>query len=488
MESKQEVEKRIQVLELSLKRLYSRIDEVHDELDQLKNQLKNFEGGEDREQQNKNDDKKPMETDPVSQTLPQKTTVPVVNPTTPSTPLTKSATPAEPSLPKYTTEQKAKSVLITGTPFATKPAEPQKLSPAQDEVDPRKKYYVIFNGPNAGIYKDWHIANSYIQGRQVTHKSYPTYVEAQKAFDESRPTWAKAAAKLPQPNEQIRKMVNLNPRARDIISNIPTRQSILEQRKPKANEFTAMWASIVEWTEEEGVTSGFYPSERISPKAVFIQGSSPALVYKYWINGLTDTIYLSDNLKEIGDFPQRYIEAVTNFRRFAAKEKPLFISSFSSYPAFNEDGTLCVPSICIDKIGVFNGDYIPRGEPQYTELTDELYVYRLCQVFDESRKITFSKKFKVNYVGPHNIVYSLAGREPSPEMLKHFLRIEEPFLNLGGIFRNFPEADRRLICKEMKTVKDHNCSLCNEEAKEEDEVIIDDDCSDANEHLEKTLA
>lgn len=156
MESKDEVAKRIRILELSLKRLYSRIDEVHDELDPLKTQLQNFEGGENREQQNtKNGEKISMETDPVSQTTPQKTTDPVVIPTKPKTPpLTKSATPAEPSGPKYTTEQKAKSVLITGTPFAQKPAEPQKLSPAQDEIDPRKKYYVIFNGPNAGIYKD----------------------------------------------------------------------------------------------------------------------------------------------------------------------------------------------------------------------------------------------------------------------------------------------------------------------------------------------
>lgn len=499
-EQKQQLTKRLRTLELSLKRLYLRIDEVHDEIDEVKAQLQNFEGGEKstknetKHNENKNVAQRKRKrceqrSRPSFSNHTSKGSKP--NPTKPETPQAKTAIPAEPTGPKYTADQKAKSVLVTGTPFCPKPTEPkaQQASPVTNEADPRKKYYVIFNGDNAGIYKDWHIVNSYIQGRAVTHKSYPTYVEAQKAFDESRPTWAKTAAKPPQPNEQIRKMVQLNPRAKDIINNIPTRQSLLEQRKPRANEFTAMWTSIVNWTQDEGA-AGFYPTDGVSPKVVFVPGSHPSMVYKYWANGLTNTIYLSENLRELNEFPRKYVEAVANFQKWVAKGKPLFISSFSSYPAFNQDGSLCVPALSIDKVGSFNGDYIPRGEPQYTDLTDELYVYKLCKVYDESRKLTHTKNFKVNYVGANVLLYSLSKKEPSPEVLQYFIKFEEPFLHINGVFKNFSNEEKMMICQEMKGVKEHACPFCTKkEESEDDEIIVDDDeCSDANEHLERVMA
>ena len=48
-----------------------------------------------------------------------------------------------------------------------------------------KKWYVIFNGENKGIYDNWGIANSYILWKNVIQKSYKTKNEAEAAYREA---------------------------------------------------------------------------------------------------------------------------------------------------------------------------------------------------------------------------------------------------------------------------------------------------------------
>nr|KAJ0199762.1 hypothetical protein LSAT_V11C600334330 [Lactuca sativa] len=71
-------------------------------------------------------------------------------------------------------------------------AEKQTMTPNQEEYPPLqadhkniKKWYVIFNGENKGVYDDWGIASSYILGKNIIHKSYRTKNEAETAYNEA---------------------------------------------------------------------------------------------------------------------------------------------------------------------------------------------------------------------------------------------------------------------------------------------------------------
>ncbi|CAI9290488.1 unnamed protein product [Lactuca saligna] len=57
--------------------------------------------------------------------------------------------------------------------------------PLQADHKNIKKWYVIFNGENKGVYDNWGIANSYILGKNVIHKSYKTKTEAKSAYNEA---------------------------------------------------------------------------------------------------------------------------------------------------------------------------------------------------------------------------------------------------------------------------------------------------------------
>lgn len=64
------------------------------------------------------------------------------------------------------------------TKVTKKSTIPQDFPPLQTENKDVKKWYVIFNGANKGIYDDWGISNSFIPGQNVIHKSYKTKNEA----------------------------------------------------------------------------------------------------------------------------------------------------------------------------------------------------------------------------------------------------------------------------------------------------------------------
>nr|KAJ0220689.1 hypothetical protein LSAT_V11C200054410 [Lactuca sativa] len=66
----------------------------------------------------------------------------------------------------------------------------QTMTPNHEEYPPlqtdhKKKWYVIFNGENKGVYDDWGIASSYILGKNIIHKSYRTKNEAETAYNEA---------------------------------------------------------------------------------------------------------------------------------------------------------------------------------------------------------------------------------------------------------------------------------------------------------------
>ncbi|XP_071728727.1 uncharacterized protein [Rutidosis leptorrhynchoides] len=232
--------------------------------------------------------------------------------------------------------------------------------------EPKKKWHVIFDGPSKGIY-NWATANQFILGISVTHKSCTTLEAAKAAFNEAYKTIATQPA-----NEAKRSgsgMVNLNHylygqtaslnainRMKSILSTIEKE----DKKKPFTHSFQRLWDNLVNYNEKYA-TMMFYPKNRkTGPKAVFLPEASPLI---YFVHRLIDTLYIDGRtLHEIKELPQRMQEAITRYRDNFAKEREIFLRMHSSYPMFNEDQQLLVPSFTIAYLGVSNGNYPTRDE------------------------------------------------------------------------------------------------------------------------------
>lgn len=96
----------------------------------------------------------------------------------------------------------------------------------------------------------------------------------------------------------------------------------------------------------------------LHPKAVFLADLSDHMTYwDYFSHGVIDTIYLeATNLHCINKFPSAIQTIIKKYKtRSAKQERGLFIKMHSSFPIFDEDSQLLVPSITLANMGISNG-------------------------------------------------------------------------------------------------------------------------------------
>lgn len=103
-------------------------------------------------------------------------------------------------------------------------AEAEEAAAAQGASS---KWYVIFDGPFAGLYKNWAIVNSHVQGQKYTFKKYDTKEEAQKEFNEAY----KTITKMPAQEKAKEKMAPQKIRTPIIISDIMTTSEKIKMKQ-----------------------------------------------------------------------------------------------------------------------------------------------------------------------------------------------------------------------------------------------------------------
>ncbi|GKB06250.1 hypothetical protein Tco_0834483 [Tanacetum coccineum] len=128
---------------------------------------------------------------------------------------------------------------------------------------------------------------------------------------------------------------------------------------------------------------------RIRPKAIFFPEAPPRDIYDYFIHGLLDTLYINgDTLKELQEFPLRVQSIIKSYKEVFAKGRELFLSMHSSYPIFDREQKLLVPSITVAHLRVSNQKYPSKDEDvEYTTPTMNDLAFSLAEVLAASSKI-----------------------------------------------------------------------------------------------------
>ncbi|CAI9271750.1 unnamed protein product [Lactuca saligna] len=242
-------------------------------------------------------------------------------------------------------------------------------------------------------------------------------------------------------------------------------------KKPSAKKFA--WDSLISYTEVHSLM-GFYPvARRPGPKAIFLADlSDPMTLWDYFIHGFIDTIYLEGtNLHCISEFPSAVQTIIRNYKvRFAKQERGLFIKMHSSYPIFDEDSQLIVPSITFANMGISNGskptkDDLPRESP-----TQDHLIFALAGVYLASSRIGNGKdqksRIRVNYASKTFIIYSLTDSEITPEAMKAIETFEQPFEKFSHQLAELPADIKKQLCKHIMHAPRHNCSHCSENTEE----------------------
>nr|KAJ0185503.1 hypothetical protein LSAT_V11C900488210 [Lactuca sativa] len=142
----------------------------------------------------------------------------------------------------------------------------------------------------------------------------------------------------------------------------------------------------------------------------------------------------------------------------------------SSYPIFDEDSQLIVPSVTFANMGISNGskptkDDLPRESP-----TQDHLIFALAGVYLASSRIGNDKdqksRIRVNYASKTFIIYSSTDNEITPEAMKAIETFEQPFENFSHQLAELPADIKKQLCKHIMHAPRHHCSHCSENTEE----------------------
>nr|GEU75050.1 hypothetical protein [Tanacetum cinerariifolium] len=283
-----------------------------------------------------------------------------------------------------------------------------------------------------GIYTDWATASTHIIGKSVSYKSYLAKEAAEKALEESYKTIAT------EETQKSKQFVSLNQHlqsqaaklnAFNRMKNIPIAKEKEEMRRPTVENFQRLLDILMNYNEVHA-TMLFYPQKKrnIGPKAVFMLEASPKDIYDYYVHGLVDTIYINgETLKELQEFPLKVQGIIKGYKEVFAKVRELFLKIRSSYPIFDKEQKLLVPSITVAQLGVSN-----KGYPE--------------------------KDGKIECAPP-----TIEDLERIDEVqLKVLSDFEDQIELFLGLLALFPEDLKQQLCSYMTRNTRHHCYYCSE--------------------------
>lgn len=378
------------------------------------------------------------------------------------------------------------------------------------------KVYVVYNGPNPGIYSSWPEASKAIQGTPgLVHRSFKNRIEAEGSFAEyKRP-------KLLKPTEVISKLVlkqeqesflSKLTRSQDEgssgssklvrLGTIPqppvfktTEQEREELKKIRPDQWFYLSNLIRKNTElkEEGICSSDrrYP-EFIHSKYNVYSGVDPKLIYQIFFAGLLDNLYPGETLEELKYFPDHFQKAVRNFKKIARSgNRPIFLRFNSSILDWGERQEEKYPYHII-RIGLMSPEKNQeKGIVQPVRDVDPNVLhleraYTLNNIYRELRKISKESEVKVNYFTSKIMMLSHKNKKLTEEDAEKVIRFESRF-NSNEL--DVSPTTQKLFCLLAKEVKDHQCVICartEEEEKVVQPLLSDDEEATDNTYLDSS--
>jgi hypothetical protein len=343
------------------------------------------------------------------------------------------------------------------------------------------KHYTIFNGPNAGCYKDWSTVQALVTGKPVAYKGYPNYGLARQAFLDycmknnislhTTPTLI-TPADLLQPKNIPSYAEKAKMPANPVQERTFARFNKISVKNPDSHDFISLetFMQYFRLAEVCNITEGCFISQ-INGHRYFNagEGADPGMVATLFYCGLLQTICPSANLQEISRLPQGVYTAVKHYRTKVLKEqnRRVLLTLRSSYLDWHEteDETDCLknyPAYHFIKIGMLRQvDVTPctsikeEVTNNINQLLPSLRAQSLGRIISKVRKFFKDSMIRVNYQSPHCIIISDSLSVISDQDCRRLQDFEAQFY---GNDLEVSYTTKKLYCAYGS--RDHKCSLC----------------------------
>uniref|UniRef100_A0A151UDX1 Enzymatic polyprotein n=1 Tax=Cajanus cajan TaxID=3821 RepID=A0A151UDX1_CAJCA len=361
-----------------------------------------------------------------------------------------------------------------GSSSGTKNPEKER----EQSIPQKGKCYVIFDGPNKGVYRDWNIARSYINGYNVTHQSFPTIEKAKEAFknayktvatSEDNPDYVKKSS--------IEKMLSF----RKVQAAAAVKITADWQR------FNNGWKMCTHYNVEVAKENLFPKNTNLGAKAVFYKGADASTLYSFFINGLVSDVYLQEengSFPELSFFPVKAQKVVEKFNRYCIKGKELQLKISSTYPFFDEEGKVICPSRHIIRMSELSPRATVTQDDRRIEYTDKLWSQSYAQWCKEAAKLGLKDKhFAIQYEDSEMIVYTRHSKEANEKMIQKMINFRKPVIKHLNDFEKIPRDWLGIIHDKLQKEEEHSCPLCRVSLTEEDFPVLSE--SDPTQHVDE---
>jgi len=363
------------------------------------------------------------------------------------------------------------------------------------------KHYTIFNGPNAGCYKDWSTVQPLVHGKPVAYKGYPNYGLARQAFIDycmknnislhTTPTLITPADLLQPKNiPSFADKVRLPPNP--VQERTLARFNKISVKNPDSHDFISLetFMHYYRLSEVCNITEGCFISQTNGHRYFNAgEGADPSMVSTLFHCGLLQTICPSANLQEISKLPQGVYTAVKHYRTKVLKEqnRRVLLTLRSSLLDWHEteDEMDCLknyPAYNFIKIGMLRQIDVTPCTSIKEEVTSNLNLLlpslraqSLGKIISKVRKFYKDSMIRVNYQSPHYIIISDSLSVISDQDCKKLQAFEAQFY---GNDLEISYSTRRCYCAYGS--KDHKCNLCFEKDTPVDPMEEDDNSTDNN--------
>nr|BCW03862.1 inclusion body protein [Cauliflower mosaic virus] len=344
---------------------------------------------------------------------------------------------------------------------------------------PHSNYYVVYNGPHAGIYDDWGSAKAATNGVPgVAHKKFATITEARAAADVY--TTAQQAERLnfiPKGEAQLKpksfvKALTSPPKQKaqwltlgvKKPSSDPAPKEVSFDQETTMDDFLYLY-DLGRRFDGEGDDTVFTTDNESISLFNFRKNANPEMIREAYNAGLIRTIYPSNNLQEIKYLPKKVKDAVKKFRTNCIKntEKDIFLKIKSTIPVWQDQGLLHKPKHVIE-IGV-SKKIVPKESKameskDHSEDLIELATKTGEQFIQSLLRLNDKKKIFVNLVEHDTLVYSKNTKETVSEDQRAIETFQQRVITgnlLGFHCPSICHFIKRTVEKEGGAYKCHHC-------------------------------
>ncbi|GJZ19319.1 hypothetical protein Tco_0555909 [Tanacetum coccineum] len=260
------------------------------------------------------------------------------------------------------------------------------------------------------------------------------------------------------------------------MKNNPTTKEKEEMRRPTVEKFQRLLDNLINYNEVH-TTMLFDPKKRrnIRPKVIFFLEASPKDVYDYFVHGL---VYINDEtFKELQEFPLKVQSMIKGYKEIFARGRELFLKMRFSYPIFDKEQKLLVPSITVAQLGVSNKGYQDKYvKIECTPPTIDDLIYSFMEVLAGSSKIEKcpreKDKIKINYCSKNLLIYLKFEERIDEVQLKVLSDFEDQIELFLGLLASLPEDLKQRLCRYMTRNSRHHYHYCSEVLKSRFRILL----------------